>query len=92
MNILSWNCTGLENLCAGAVLSHLVREKAPKVLFLMETKQIVDEMKKIQANLRYDNMLVVPCIHRVDGLAMLWKEEVNLHVQAYSQITLVLVS
>ena len=58
----------------------------------METKQIVDEMKKIQADLRYDNMLVVPCIHKADGLAMLWKKEVNLHIQTYSQITLVLVS
>ena len=44
----------------------------------------MDEMKKIQADLRYDNMLVVPCIHRASALAMLWKEEVNLHIQTYS--------
>ena len=51
MIVLSWNCRGLENLRAGTVLSHLVRRKAPDILFLMETKQTVDEMKLIQANL-----------------------------------------
>ena len=48
-----------------------MREKTPKVLFLMETKRMVDEMKKIQIELWYDNMLVVPCIHKLGGLAML---------------------
>jgi len=53
MKILNWNCRALENQQAMDVLSHLVREKAPKILFLMETKQSVDEMRKIQADLPY---------------------------------------
>ena len=83
--MLSWNCKGLGNPLVGAVLSHLVRANVPKVLFLMETKRTVDEMKTIQAELRYDNMLAIPCIHRASGLAMLWKEEITLHIQIYSQ-------
>ena len=51
MIILSWNCGELGNLCAGTVFSHLVRGKAPDIFFLMETKEIVDEMKLIQADL-----------------------------------------
>ena len=77
MNVLSWNYRGLGNLYASVVLSHLVRQKAPKVLFLMETKQTMDKMKKIQTELRYDNMLVVPCIYRASSLAMLWNEEIT---------------
>lgn len=84
MNILSWNCRGLGNLRAETVLSHLVRDKAPQVLFLMETKQTVDEMRRIQADLHYRSMLVVLCIRRAGGLAMLWKEEVSLDIQTYS--------
>ena len=85
MILLSWNCWGLGNLCAGTVLSHLVREKAPTILFLMETKQTVEEMKQIQSDLRYSAMLAVPCVRRAGGLAMLWREEkVDLHVQTYS--------
>ena len=67
-----------------ALLSHFVREKALNVLFLMETKQIVEEMRNIQAKLHYDSMLAVPCVRRVDGLAMLWKAHVYLHIQTYS--------
>ena len=84
LSVLSWNCKGLGNLHTGVVLSHLIREKVPKVLFLMETKWTVDEMKKIQTDLRYDNMLAIPYIHRAVNLAMLWKEEITLHIQTYS--------
>ena len=47
MKILSWNCRGLGNQTAVDVLSNLVREKAPNVLFLMETKQSMAEMRRI---------------------------------------------
>ena len=68
---------------AGIVLSHLVRGKAPDILFLMETKQIVEEMKTIQADLHYESMLAVPCVRRAGGLAMMWKARVDLHMQTF---------
>ena len=40
--------------------------------------------KNVQAELRYDNFLAVCCVHRAGGLAMLWKNEVNLDIQTYS--------
>ena len=67
------------------VLSHLVGEKAPNILFLMETKQTVEEMKWIQGELHYDSMLAVPCLGRRGGLAMLWKNEMDLHIQTYTK-------
>ena len=84
MKILSWNCRGLGNQRAVDVLSHLVREKAPKILFLMETKQSVDEMWKIQADLPCRCMLAVPSIHRSGGLALFWMEEIDLHIQTFT--------
>ena len=71
MIVLSWNCRGLGNQRAVNVLSHLVREKAPTILFLMEKKQTIEEMRWIQDELHYDSMLVVPCLGRKGGLAML---------------------
>ena len=50
----------------------------------METKQSVDEMQQIQSNLSYRCMFVVPSVCRSGGLALLWKEEVDLHIQTYS--------
>ena len=66
------------------VLSHIVREKAPNVLFLMVTKQSMEEMKKIQADLTYHCMVVVPSVRRRGGLALLWMADVELHLQTYS--------
>ena len=85
MIVLSWNCREFGNQHAVNVLSHLVREKAPSVLFLMETKQTVEEMRWIQGELHYDSMLAIPCLERRGGLAMLWKNEVDLHIQTYTQ-------
>ena len=44
------------------VLSHLMREKTLKVLFLMETKQSMEEMLRIQTDLPYCCMLAVPSL------------------------------
>ena len=86
MIILSWNFWGLRNQRLVKVLSYLVREKAPKILFLMETKRTVEEMRSIQAKLSYDAMLAVPCLGRERGLAMLWKAaEVDLKIETYTQ-------
>ena len=86
MIILSWNFWGLRNQRLVKVLSYLVREKAPKILFLMETKRTVEEMRSIQAELPYDAMLAVPCLGRKRGLVMLWKEaEVDLKIETYTQ-------
>ena len=66
----------------------MVREKRPKIIFLMETKQTVEEMRKVKEELHYQGGLFVPCDRswggRRGGLAMLWKDEVNLHIQNYS--------
>ena len=84
MKILSWNCRGLGNQRVVDVLSHIVREKTPKILFLVETQQSVDKMWKIQADLPYWCMLAVPSIHRSGGLALFWMEEIDLHSQTFT--------
>ena len=65
-------------------LTFLVKEKVPNVLFLIETKQSVEEMKHIQNDLHYPSMLAVLSEGRSGGLAMLWTAETNLNIQTYS--------
>ena len=88
MNALSWNCRGLGNKHPVNVLSDLVREKKPKIVFLMETKQTIDEIRKLKEDLHFIGGLVVPRDRswggRRGGLAMLWKDDVDLHIQNYS--------
>ena len=84
MKLMSWNCWGLENQHAVDVLWHLLWVKAPKILFLMETKRSLEEMKRIQVDLPYRCMFMVPSIRRNVGLALLWMEEIDLHVQTFT--------
>ena len=44
----------------------------------------MEEMKKIQADLTYHCMVVVPSVRRRGGLALLWMADVELHLQTYS--------
>ena len=74
---MSWNCRKIGNQHAVDVLSHLVREKAPKISFLMETKQSVSEMKQIQASLPYRCMFVVPS----DNISKT-EHQTKLHLQS----------
>lgn len=62
-----------------------MRKKALKVLFLIGTKQSIDEMQRIKEGLPYRGMLAVLSIRRSGGLALLWMEEVNLHIQTFTQ-------
>ena len=50
----------------------------------METKRSVVEMRLIQADLPYRGMLAVPSVRRCGGLALLWMEEIELHVQTFT--------
>ena len=65
-----------------------MREKRPKIIFLMETKQTVEEMGKVKEELHHQGGLVALCDRswggRQGGLAMFSKDEVNLHIQTYS--------
>lgn len=59
------------------VLTNLVRSKAPTVLFLMETKWSIAEMRKICDDLNFQSVFAVPSDGRSDGLGMFWKATVT---------------
>lgn len=84
MIILNWNYRGLWKQHVIDVLSQLAGEKSPNVLFHMETKQSINEMRWVQVRLPYRCMLAVPSIRRSGGLALLWMEEIDLHIQTFT--------
>ena len=48
MSIMSWNCHGLGNPWAVQALKRAIKREDPSLVFLMETKLEVDEMKGVQ--------------------------------------------
>ena len=73
MSALSWNCRGLGNPLTVNALHKIVKKEDPTLVFLMETKYDVTEMKWVQRKLDRKQGLVVPCFRRGGGLALLWR-------------------
>ena len=84
MRILSWNCQGLGNPWAGRSLRKLVREQAPTVCFHMETHLDKEGFDKLYGSLPYQNKVIVKHPDSGGGLALLWKNDINMEVVNYT--------
>ncbi|XP_059428667.1 uncharacterized protein LOC132162445 [Corylus avellana] len=85
MSILSWNCRGLGNPWTVSKLHHLVKEKKPTIVLLMETKLRADRLEMVRIHLGYDYMVVVDCVGRSGVLALLWLADMGIEIQNYSR-------
>ena len=85
MNLVSWNFQGLRNPKVVRALHSMVKMKAPKVLFLMETKLDCRRMEVIRIKVGFDFVFTVPSLGRNGGLALIWQKEVNVVIQNFSQ-------
>ncbi|XP_075663436.1 uncharacterized protein LOC142633038 [Castanea sativa] len=83
MSALAWNCRGLGNPCTVTQLQKVMLEEDPSLVFLMETKFDVEEMARIKRKLERQQGLVVPCVNRGGGLALLWKSSLKVDIQTY---------
>lgn len=84
MNSLSWNCRGIGNLQTIQDLCLMIKEKGPKVVFLMKTKLLAKKMERIKRRVKYDECFVVELVGRSGGLAMMWEGELDLEITNYS--------
>ncbi|XP_023871998.2 uncharacterized protein LOC111984613 [Quercus suber] len=85
MSALVWNCRGLGNRRTVRALEKVVSSEDPILIFLMETKLVVTEFDSIKEGLKRSQGLVVPSIRRSGGLVLLWKKELSVSVQSYSE-------
>jgi exonuclease III len=85
MNLLSWNCRGLGNLRTNRDLHHMVKERRPNFVFLMETLCSKQYMECIRIKLQFDNLFVVDPVGRSGRLALFWKNQVELEIYNYSR-------
>ena len=84
MSCISWNCCGLGNPCTVHELADLVWVKDPSAVFLMETWSNEDHLELLLCRLHFNNKLVVPCNNKGGGLALFWKNNLNLSISSYS--------
>nr|XP_023923653.1 uncharacterized protein LOC112035046 [Quercus suber] len=84
MRLLSWNCQGLGNPWTIRSLRKIVWDQAPNVCFLMETRLDKDGFEEWCGDLPFWNKIVVKQPNTGGGLALLWKEDVQLDLINYT--------
>ena len=78
MNLLSVNCRGCGRPEAVQELRHLMEERRPSVLFLMETKMGEERALGLKHDLGFPNAIIVKSEVLSGGLALLWRHDVTV--------------
>ncbi|CAM8950433.1 unnamed protein product [Rhodiola kirilowii] len=84
MQVLSWNCRGLGTPRSIRELRSLTQTMNPQIIALIETKSGAAKLEGVRCKLGFRGCFVVPSRGASGGLALLWKEELDLSVQSYS--------
>ena len=55
-------------------------KNSPSIVFLMETKAKDDYVKNLKSKLQLENVHIVPRHNTGGGLALFWKNEINISI------------
>ncbi|XP_030958962.1 uncharacterized protein LOC115980904 [Quercus lobata] len=84
MSIIVWNCHGLGNPRIGKELEVVIRAKDPSVVFIAETWADEARLQEIKRNIDFENLFFVERNNRGGGLALFWRNSVDLSVDSSS--------
>ena len=70
MNLLVWNCHGLENLRTVKELGNIIRAKDPSIVFLVETWANEARLERVLHNINFHHKWEVCSGRRGGGLAL----------------------
>ena len=80
MEILAWNCRGLNNDRAVEALLTLIKQKKPSIIFLSETKvHDWDYMNGLRLQIGYRNCECFFSDGASGGVALFWEDGLDAH-------------
>ena len=85
MRLLCWNCQGLGNPWTIRCFQKLLKDQAPTVCFLMETRLNKTGFEKHCREVKFPNKLIVKKHDSGGGLALLWKRDVSMDVINFTE-------
>ena len=84
MSAFTCNCKGLGTRRAVRELVDIVQAQGPKIVFLLKTWSDKEYMEKVRCDLEFDGLFTIPKNGQGGGLAMLWKSEIVVWVDSFS--------
>ena len=84
MSFLAWNCRGFGSALVVRSLTDEVKDTDLVLVFLSKTKANRNRIRGIQRKLNFTQGIIVPSDGRSEGLAMLWKEGVDVSFKSCS--------
>ena len=85
MNVISWNCWGVGNPRTVRDLVSLVQAHSPSIVFLCETRQSKNKMKRLRSRLGLSGFDASDNVGLSDGLALYWHESLSLDVKTINE-------
>ncbi|KAK8351680.1 hypothetical protein V6Z11_A05G048900 [Gossypium hirsutum] len=85
MKFLSWNCRGVGNPATVRELKQLLVANVPDIVFLCETKINSNGFHRIRSLCRMEGCLAMDSDGKSGGLALLWRDGINVSIQNYSK-------
>ncbi|PPR87553.1 hypothetical protein GOBAR_AA33151 [Gossypium barbadense] len=85
MKFMCWNCRGLGSPAKLWELKQLLVANNPDLIFISETKMSANDFHRVQNKCRVQNGLAVNSEGRSGGLALMWRDGMNVSVQNYSK-------
>lgn len=84
MKILSWNVRGMRNPRTFRAFIQMLKFADPDVVFLMETKLLSRQSETFRVRCNMFGCFGVDLIGLSGGLALLWKQGINVAVESFS--------
>ena len=86
MSLLGWNCQGAGATLTGRHLKFLCNKYKPPLVFLSEIRAHVLKVDRLRRRLGYDYAEYIDPVNTGGGLALWWKDNIEIQVIAKEKI------
>ena len=88
MKVLVWNCQGAGSPLTVPQLREANNLLSPNIIFLSETKNRLNYMRRVQKILRFKESVIVEAMDRKEGMALFWNNDIEVREVVTTALTI----